>query len=99
MIGQLAALITFIGFNLTFFPQFLLGYLGQPRRYHAYPPEFQVYHVLSTTGASILGSRIFDCRCSILPVVVASRQAGPGKSVAGDRGLEWQTRFAAAGTG
>jgi cytochrome c oxidase subunit 1 len=53
--GRLAALVTFIGFNLTFFPQFLLGYLGQPRRYHAYPPEFQIFHVLSTAGASILG--------------------------------------------
>src|SRR5204863_4803989 len=54
-LGQLAALIMFIGFNLTFFPQFILGYLGQPRRYHVYPPEFQIYHVLSTAGASILG--------------------------------------------
>jgi cytochrome c oxidase subunit 1 len=53
--GKLAAGITFIGFNLTFFPQFLLGYLGMPRRYHAYPPEFQVLNVLSTAGASILG--------------------------------------------
>ena len=47
--------IIFIGFNLTFFPQFLLGYLGMPRRYHAYPPEFQVLNVLSSAGASILG--------------------------------------------
>jgi len=53
--GRVAAIVTFVGFNLTFFPQFLLGYLGQPRRYHAYPPEFQVFHVLSTAGASILG--------------------------------------------
>ena len=53
--GKMAALITFIGFNLTFFPQFVLGYLGMPRRYHAYPPEFQVFNVLSTAGASILG--------------------------------------------
>src|SRR5437868_4989664 len=52
--GKLAAMITFIGFNLTFFPQFILGYLGMPRRYHVYPPEFQIYHVLSTAGASIL---------------------------------------------
>jgi cytochrome c oxidase subunit 1 len=53
-LGRLAATILFIGFNLTFFPQFVLGYLGMPRRYHAYPPEFQVLNVLSTAGASIL---------------------------------------------
>ena len=41
--------------QLTFFPQFILGYLGNPRRYHAYPDEFQVFHVMSTLGASILG--------------------------------------------
>jgi cytochrome c oxidase subunit 1 len=51
-----AAMITqFVGFNLTFFPQFILGYLGMPRRYATYPPEFQVLHVLSTAGATILG--------------------------------------------
>ncbi len=53
--SKFAALIVFIGFNLTFFPQFILGYLGMPRRYHAYPPEFQALNVLSTAGASILG--------------------------------------------
>ena len=52
--GRIAALIIFVGFNLTFFPQFLLGYLGMPRRYHSYAPEFQVLNVLSTAGASIL---------------------------------------------
>jgi cytochrome c oxidase subunit 1 len=52
--GRVAALIIFVGFNLTFFPQFLLGYAGMPRRYHSYPPEFQVLHVLSSAGASIL---------------------------------------------
>ena len=50
----MAAIILFIGFNLTFFPQFILGVLGMPRRYHSYPPEFQVLNVLSTAGASIL---------------------------------------------
>jgi cytochrome c oxidase subunit I len=52
--AKLSALVVFLGFNLTFFPQFILGYLGMPRRYHAYPDEFQVYHVLSTAGASVL---------------------------------------------
>ncbi len=53
--AKFAALVVFIGFNLTFFPQFLLGYLGMPRRYHAYASEFQVLNVMSTAGASILG--------------------------------------------
>jgi cytochrome c oxidase subunit I len=55
--GRFAALVTFVGFNLTFFPQFLLGYLGMPRRYHAYPatePVWQILHVMSSSGASIL---------------------------------------------
>lgn len=52
--GKLSAGITFIGFNFTFFPQFILGYLGMPRRYYEYPDEFQVLNVFSTAGASIL---------------------------------------------
>ncbi len=52
--AKLSALLVFVGFNTTFFPQFILGYMGLPRRYHAYPPEFQVLNVLSTAGASIL---------------------------------------------
>jgi cytochrome c oxidase subunit 1 len=53
--AKFGALVVFIGFNLTFFPQFVLGYLGMPRRYYAYPDEFQVLNVFSTAGASILG--------------------------------------------
>ncbi len=52
--AKIAAGLIFFGFNLTFFPQFVLGYLGMPRRYATYPPEFQVWHVLSSAGASIL---------------------------------------------
>src|SRR5947199_8607556 len=46
--AKLAALVTFIGFNLTFFPQFILGYMGMPRRVAVYPPEFLVLNVLPT---------------------------------------------------
>jgi cytochrome c oxidase subunit 1 len=53
-LGRVAAVILFVGFNLTFFPQFILGYLGMPRRYWAYPPEFQTLNVMSSAGASIL---------------------------------------------
>jgi cytochrome c oxidase subunit 1 len=55
LISRVSAVIIFVGFNLTFLPQFVLGYLGMPRRYHAYPDEFQILNVLSTAGASILG--------------------------------------------
>jgi hypothetical protein len=57
--ARAAAITMFIGFNLIFFPQFVMGYLGMPRRYHIYPPEFQVYHVLSTAGAAVLGVAYF----------------------------------------
>ncbi len=60
-------MILFVGFNLTFFPQFILGYMGMPRRYHSYPPEFQVFNVLSTAGASILASAI--CCRNLSPLV------------------------------
>ena len=54
--GRLAALLVFVGFNLTFFPQFILGYMGMPRRYWDYSkaPEFQILNVFSTAGATIL---------------------------------------------
>jgi len=87
--GRLSAAIIFIGFNLTFFPQFILGYLGMNRRYATYAPEFQVLNVLSTAGATILGAGY------ILPLVYLiwslryGRDAGPNPW--GATGLEWQT--------
>jgi cytochrome c oxidase subunit 1 len=53
--AKISAGLIFVGFNLTFFPQFILGYLGMPRRYYAYPEEFQVLNVMSSAGASVLG--------------------------------------------
>jgi cytochrome c oxidase subunit 1 len=87
--ARFAALVVFVGFNLTFFPQFLLGYLGMPRRYHAYPEEFQVWNVMSTAGASILGIGY------LIPMVYLLWSLRYGR-VAGDnpwdaKGLEWQT--------
>jgi len=87
--AKLAALILFVGFNLTFFPQFILGYLGMPRRYHAYPAEFQVLNVMSSAGASILGVGY------LLPMVylIWSMRYGPiaGPNPWPATGLEWQT--------
>jgi len=87
--SKLSALTVFIGFNVTFFPQFLLGYLGMPRRYHTYPPEFQVLNVMSSAGATVLGAGY------LLPLVyfIWSMRYGPkaGANPWGAVGLEWQT--------
>ncbi len=87
-VSKTAAVITFIGFIVTFFPQFILGYLGMPRRYAAYPADFQVLNVFSTAGASILGIGY------LLPMLYLPWSLKYGK-IAGDNpwqatGLEWQ---------
>ena len=87
--GRISAGVVFLGFNLTFFPQFVLGYLGQPRRYHTYAEEFQVYHVLSTAGATILGAGYLLPLCYLLWSLKKGRPAGNNPWDAA--GLEWQT--------
>jgi cytochrome c oxidase subunit 1 len=87
--AKFSALIIFVGFNLTFFPQFLLGYLGMPRRYHFYPEEFQVLNVMSSAGASILGLGYVIPLIYLIWSLRYSPQAGPNPWRA--TGLEWQT--------
>ncbi|MCC7439359.1 MAG: cbb3-type cytochrome c oxidase subunit I [Armatimonadetes bacterium] len=87
--GKLSAMLIYVGFNLTFFPQFILGYLGMPRRYHVYPPEYQVLNILSTAGASVLAVGF------LMPVfyLLWSLKYGPiaGPNPWGAKGLEWET--------
>jgi cytochrome c oxidase subunit I len=87
--ARFAAILMFFGFNFTFFPQFLLGYLGMPRRYHVYPPEFQVYHEMSTLGATVLAAAY------LLPPVYLGYSLLLGRRAEanpwGASGLEWQT--------
>src|SRR3982750_2725570 len=87
--GKLSALIVFVGFNLTFFPQFLLGYLGMPRRYYEYPPEYQVLNVMSTAGASILAVGYALPLVYLFLSLRYGPKAGPNPWRA--TGLEWQT--------
>jgi cytochrome c oxidase subunit 1 len=87
--AKLTAGILFLGFNLTFFPQFIAGYMGMPRRYHYYAPEYQTWQVLSTAGATVLGVGLF------IPVLYFtwSLKRGPiaGANPWGAVGLEWMT--------
>jgi cytochrome c oxidase subunit 1 len=88
--AKFSALILFVGFNLTFFPQFILGYLGMPRRYYVYPDEFQVLNVLSTAGSTILGLGY------IIPMVYLlwslRKEKNVGANPWGATGLEWTTQ-------
>jgi cytochrome c oxidase subunit I len=86
--ARVAAVIVFAGFNLTFFPQFILGYLGMPRRYHYYPPEFQILHVMSSAGASILALGYLMPLAYLGWSMRYGRRAGPNPWDA--RGLEWE---------
>jgi cytochrome c oxidase subunit 1 len=87
--SRLSALIIFVGFNTTFFPQFILGYQGMPRRYHTYPEEFQVLNVMSSAGATILGLGY------LIPLIYFAWSMRYGEAAAdnpwGAAGLEWQT--------
>jgi cytochrome c oxidase subunit 1 len=87
--GRLAALTIFIGFVLTFLPQFVLGYQGMPRRYHVYKPEWQVLNVMSTAGASILAVGYALPLFYLLWSLRYGKEAGPNPW--GATGLEWQT--------
>ncbi len=87
--AKFSALILFVGFNLTFFPQFILGFMGMPRRYYVYPPEYQVLNVMSTAGASILGLGYLIPMIYLLWSLRKPKTAGanPWNST----GLEWTT--------
>jgi len=54
--GRVGAALVFVGFNMTFFTQFMLGSQGMARRYAEYDPVFQPYHIVSSIGSFILGT-------------------------------------------
>ncbi len=87
--AKIAAAIIFFGFNLTFFPQFLLGYLGMNRRYWEYAEEYQVLNVMSSAGATILGVGYLIPFVYLTWSLWRAKEAGPNPW--GATGLEWLT--------
>jgi cytochrome c oxidase subunit 1 len=87
--GLLSAVAVFLGFNMTFVPQFLLGNMGMPRRYYSYPPRFQWLHVLSTGGAFLLAGGVLVALLNLLLALKWGKAAGanPWSS----RSFEWLT--------
>ncbi len=86
--ARVAAVTLFVGFNLTFLPQFLLGYAGMPRRYHTYPDQFQLLNDLSSIGAVVLGVGY------MMPLVYLIWSLRWGRLATSNpwraRGLEWE---------
>ena len=87
-LAKASAILVFTGFNMTFFPQFLLGYLGMPRRYHAYPDEWQVLNMMSTGGATILGLGYGLCLVYFIWSLFKGERAP--QNPWGAKGLEWE---------
>ena len=87
--SRLASIIMMVGFFMTFIPQFVVGYLGMPRRYHAYPPEMQVLNVLSSAGSTVLAIGYMFPFTYLIHSLFYGKKAGPNPW--GATGLEWET--------
>jgi cytochrome c oxidase subunit 1 len=87
--GRAAAIMLFIGFNVTFFPQFVMGTHGSPRRWATYPAEFQPYHVMSTIGAYIMAISLITVALNWLTALLWGKKA-PANPWGGNS-LEWHT--------
>ncbi|MBL8853093.1 MAG: cbb3-type cytochrome c oxidase subunit I [Planctomycetaceae bacterium] len=87
-LGKLFCFFVFVGFNLTFFPQFIMGSLGMPRRYHEYAEIYQIYHQASTWGAYTLGIGIFGAVMVLVYAWFFGRKASGNPW--GAATLEWQ---------
>ncbi len=64
--AKVAAYTIAVGFNTLYFPMFIMGYMGMPRRYYDYLPQFQIYHIISTVGSWILVSGILIMLVNLL---------------------------------
>jgi cytochrome c oxidase subunit 1 len=88
-LAQIAVISLFIGFNVTFLPQFFLGYLGVPRRYPTYPHDVHFLHIISSCGIPFLAVGY------ALPLYYLTMSLFKGKAATDNpwnaRGLEWQT--------
>ena len=86
--GKIGCALVFVGFNMTFFTQFMLGSQGMPRRYYMYQPEFQIYHHISTGGSYIMGLGFVITAIYLIHSLFAGRKAPANPW--GGASLEWQ---------
>ena len=87
--AKIAALLIFVGFNVTFFSQFILGAKGMPRRYYTYMDQYQPLHAFSSVGAFIIGAGFFIMAFYLIHAMVKGKRVG--KNPWGALTLEWTT--------
>ena len=87
-IAKITAGIIFIGFNMTFLPQFVMGSQGMPRRYFNYIDQFQGFHVTSTIGSYIIGLGFLIMFFYLLHSLLKGQRASANPW--GSRAMEWQ---------
>ncbi|HIA26989.1 MAG TPA: cytochrome c oxidase subunit I [Planctomycetes bacterium] len=87
--GRIACGLIFVGFNVTFFTQFVMGSQGMPRRYYTYAQKFQIYHQISTVGSYIMAAGFVLMAFYLLQSLVGGRKA-PANPWGGNS-LEWHT--------
>jgi cytochrome c oxidase subunit 1 len=88
-LGNIACLLAFIGFNMTFMSQFVMGSQGMPRRYYSYLDQFQPLHQFSSVGSYVLGFGFLLTAICLLSSLKSGAEAGDNPW--GGTTLEWQT--------
>lgn len=87
-LAVIACTVIMVGFNLLYFPFFIMGYMGMPRRYYDYLPQFQGWHILSTVGSWILVSGIVFMYGNLLYALLRGPKASMNPW--GGTTLEWK---------
>jgi cytochrome c oxidase subunit 1 len=90
-VSKFAFAALFIGFNLTFIPQFILGMDGMPRRYYDYPAQYQTLHTISTIGAYLNGFGYTFALVNLLWTALFGKVKAP-RNPYNSHSLEWQTQ-------
>jgi cytochrome c oxidase subunit 1 len=88
-VSKTAFWFLFVGFNTLYFPMFIMGWLGMPRRYYDYLPEFQIYHVISTVGSWILVTGILIMISNLIKTLLNGKKI-TDKNPWGGETLEWK---------
>jgi len=88
-LARIAVVLIFVGFNVTFFVQFIMGTQGMPRRYATYLPQFERMHGFSSIGALMMGVGFLLIAIYLIHAIFKGKPAGPNpwKSLT----MEWET--------